>query len=291
MKIDIDNNSRYSECNLCGSSKIFKINSIIYNKPTHYSSNEIVISKQPELWKCNNCRSLFVQNAVQEIDSIKLYSEGKSSERWSSNSSFEEQKSKNIVNILGSILKNKINVLDIGCNTGELLDFAQRQGCKTFGVEYSRTSLELTKSKGHIAFSNSDEIESRLFDVITAFDLIEHLYDIPSFLNDCYNRLSLGGYLVLLTGNIHSLSSFLLGSNWWYVKYPEHIVFPSRKYFESHTRFQVVNWLRVYHSRSFEYPIISTMKFVLSCLIKQQIYSGIPSFQPDHVLIVLRRKN
>lgn len=44
-------------------------------------------------------------------------------------------------------------VLDIGCNDGSLLDFFQRQGATTIGVEPTDACLDAQK-KGHVAFNN-----------------------------------------------------------------------------------------------------------------------------------------
>ena len=288
--IVINNDYAPDKCPLCKSSNLSRSGIITYTHPTLFSSNEISISHEPELWRCNNCKSAFVKNVANEFDAIDLYSKGESSERWKSNSSFEDSKTQNVVSILDNLFRGGTkNVLDIGCNTGELLDFAQRRGCRTYGLEYSSSSLEIIKAKGHIAFSTMDEIKES-FNLIVAFDLIEHLYNVPCFLSRCYELLEPGGRLILLTGNINSQSAILLRANWWYVKYPEHIVFPSKIYFERYTNFHVVYWFHVYHSRYFYTPISLRLKVIASHLIKSRIYLGVPPILPDHVLVILKKK-
>jgi 2-polyprenyl-3-methyl-5-hydroxy-6-metoxy-1,4-benzoquinol methylase len=284
MILDVNNNLRFNNCPLCKSLEIFQINNIVYNKPTYFSSNEIILSKQPELWRCRYCGSNFVQNVIpQEIAKV-LYCQGASDQRWKSEA-FQESKSIPLIKILQSLFQKNLKVLDIGCNTGELLDFARLQGCYTFGIEYSESSHNFLKEKGHIIFADIVNINER-FDIITAFDLIEHLYNVPDFLNSCFNQLLPGGYLIIFTGNIMCLTARFLKGKWWYVCWPEHIVFPSIKYFETQSKFKVVNYLNTYHSKYFKINLSLSVKNIL----KGQ-YSGIPPFQSDHMLMILKKSN
>jgi len=285
----VNNNLSTNNCPLCNAISIDRVGLIDYASPLYYSTEEVIMLCQPELWKCNNCYSSFVQNAVNEIDSISLYSKGNAEERWSHSPTFEESKTKIVVNKIKSLLNRDIQILDVGCNTGELLDLAKRYGCKTFGVEYSLTSLKVLKEKSHIAYSSIQEVKS-LFRIITAFDLVEHLYNLPEFLNICFDKLQSDGYLVILTGDIGCLSARITGAKWWYVRYPEHIIFPSKKYFAHHPKFQLIDWIPTYAGLGYKQPLVQALKSTTKYLIKG-MYSGSPSLVPDHTLIVLKRKD
>ena len=287
--LQINNNLRYNHCPLCGGTTIHKLGNINYSSPVYYSTEQVLMRFIPELWKCKICNSGFVQNAVPEVESISLYSSGEAAKRWSDNLTFEQSKTRVVVETLERFLNRDIRLLDVGCNTGELLDFAKTRGCKTFGIEYSQLSLDLLKQKGHIAYSKVSEIDSS-FEIITAFDLVEHLYDVPGFLNICFERLSPDGCLVFLTGDISCFSARLTGSNWWYVRYPEHITFPSRKYFELHPKFQVVDWIPTYAAPYYEQPMLGAVKSTAKALLAGN-YSALPSLRPDHALIVLKCRN
>ncbi len=71
--------------------------------------------------------------------------------------------------------ENKVGMK--GCNTGELLDFAKGLGCQTSGLEYSGDSCEVIREKGHDAYQSFAEIDQQ-YEFITAFDLVEHLFDV-----------------------------------------------------------------------------------------------------------------
>jgi SAM-dependent methyltransferase len=285
----VKNNLKHDTCPVCLSDMIFKVGEIKYSDPTYYSTTMVQLEKIPELWKCKSCDSGFVQNSLIEQDSQELYCQGSSEHRWSHTSNFEQEKPKVVSSVLRKILSPGSRVLDIGCGSGSFLDLAKSSGCKTFGIEYSNDSLSIVRKNGHLADTNIESFDET-FDVITAFDLIEHLYQVPEFMNTCLHRLNPGGHLVLLTGSISSLPAKIARNSWWYVQFPEHIVFPSIKYFRQHSGFEVVSLKSTWANSSFE-----DKKFidVLKATVKDTLsfsYTGINSFQSDHTLIVLRRE-
>jgi SAM-dependent methyltransferase len=284
----IRNNLWHSHCPLCEARAIHKIGNINYFSPVHYSTEKVSMLLEPELWKCGICNSAFVQNAVPEEASVSLYKQGNTEKRWSI-MPFEQFRTKVVLQVLEPFFRKDARVLDIGCGAGDLLDFARNKGCHTFGVEYSLAGLDLVEKKGHIAFSDIREGDG-FFEVITAFDLVEHLYNLPQFLELCLEKLSPNGCLVFLTGDISCLWAQFTGSRWWYVRYPEHIVFPSKKYFELHPKLQVLDWIPTYASPGYQQPILSAVKSIAKAL-RGGDYSGLPSLGPDHTVVILKRKN
>ena len=283
----IANQARYERCPLCSSGRIDAVGAIPYDSPTRFSTNHVEFAAAPQLWHCHDCRSSFVQNVVPEEIAVTLYTSGVSGERWSSEP-FESIKPSNQRECLEHYFRKSARVLDIGCNTGELLDFARNRGCETSGVEYSAASRRVLEKKGHRAFASLADV-SGSYDVITAFDLVEHFYDIPNFFRSCKELLREGGVLVILTGDIGSLTARLCKSNWWYLKYPEHIAFPSRRYFARHTGLSLDRWLRTYASKGYRAGWRQILGQLVRGLWKRQ-YSGLPSIGPDHVMVVLKNE-
>lgn len=281
----IANDFRNKCCPLCRGESIHKIGDISYDCPILFSTSEVELEFIPELWKCSECSSSFVQNIVPESMAISLYSNGESAERWS-REPFHLQKPVNQIKYLQQYLLDGKKILDIGCNSGELLDYAKALGCETAGIEYSKNSRNILEDKKHIAFSSMAEVREK-FDVITAFDLVEHLYDIPAFFMNCSKMLNQGGVLIVLTGNVGSLSARFCKSNWWYLRYPEHVVFPSRKYYAHYSGFLMKKWVRTYVARDYKYPWIQVLKRMIGG-VRQGGYNGFPPIGPDHVLVVLK---
>jgi SAM-dependent methyltransferase len=285
--MQIFNSARQDRCPLCNSNSVRQIGSLSYCGKTLFSTQEIELAHMPELWKCMQCQSGFVQHTIDEETTRKLYSAGKAGERWST-VPFDQDKTGNVINTMAAIFKTKGNVLDVGCNTGELLDFAQSLGCKTSGVEYSATSREKLATKGHSIYSSFEETSGG-YDVITAFDLVEHLYAVPAFLKRCRERLAENGRLVILTGNINSLSAVLADARWWYAQYPEHIVFPSKKYFSKYSGMKIEKWVSTYASKDYQNTTIKAAFVVLKGILRGRAYTGLPSLGSDHALVVLSK--
>jgi len=276
----------HERCPLCGFASVGKIGDITYLQPLVFSSKEITLKNKPELWKCGKCKSGFTQYAIPEGEAARMYESGAGNERWISKP-FVEEKPDEVIRALEKIFLPGSYLLDVGCNTGELLDFARARGCHTSAVEYSMASAEVVKDKGHNFFNSIYEADGP-YDVITAFDLVEHLYDIPSFFMECRKKLKDNGLVVILTGNFSCFSARITGADWWYLSFPEHITFPSRRYFYSIAQFSVVKWLRTYAATKFYSPIRNKV-FSLVKGIQHGAYTALPSLGPDHVLVVLRK--
>ncbi len=286
--IQLENNYRVSVCPFCNSAEIAKKADLNYRGQTEFSTHTIELKNTPEIWKCRNCRSYFTQNAILPPDAEKLYASGEGSKRWSPKS-FTEDKTQNVRDLLDNYLSGKNGkLLDVGCNTGEFLDYAGKNGIKTYGLEICEESCAILKNKGHVAYRTGAEINDT-FDLITGFDVFEHLYDPNGFLSFVHGLLKKDGILILITGNPNSLPARLSKGNWWYFNYPEHVIFPSSNYFNMIKGFRVTETLNVFASLAHdEQGFFFGIKNFIKILIGKN-YPGRPAIVPDHQLVVLQK--
>lgn len=90
-------------------------------------------------------------------------------------------------------------LLDIGCGTGM---FLERQGVayRSFGLDFSREALDFSRQRGltRLVCADSQAIPfaSDSFDVVTAFDLIEHVPRDQTLVSEAHRILRPGGMLV-----------------------------------------------------------------------------------------------
>lgn len=281
--ISVDNTLCFTYCPICKSFDIEKIGDVDYAKPLKYSSFEIQLTKKTELWKCKDCSSWFTQNIIKESDSISLYTHGNSYERWNYENKFEDRKSKDVLRVINKYIAPFKNVLDIGCNMGDFLDYAKTKDCVTSGLEYSDNARSILKNKGHKVYGSFDEINDT-FNVITAFDLVEHLYDLDSFLTHCHKLLKQNGTLILLTGDNTSTVARKFLNKWWYVSFPDHIIFPSKKGFEQ-KYFKIASYHKVRFFAENNFTMRSVIRKGIRLFSKE--YSGWP-FCTDHHIIILK---
>lgn len=287
-EILLENSLWHTKCPLCFCDDLKFVGKISYASELFFSTSKIKLTKIPELWSCRRCESSFTQNSIQKDDAERLYSIGNSAYRWKE-FKVEERIPSTIINELKHYF-NGNSVLDIGAGSGSLLDYAKELLCQTYAIEISEDSRKQLIRKGHVVIESMSDANENSFDVITAFDLIEHLYDVPTFMDNVYSKLKNSGYLIIHTGNIRSLSSLFAGGKWWYVSYPEHIMFPAKKYFLSISNFQVITCKKVFANTVHEKTFFNRFKTIMSNLVISE-YRGLPSLFGDHNLIILRKKS
>ena len=110
-------------------------------------------------------------------------------------------------------------VLDAGCGNGTFLSRFQDRGWHLHGSDFSPAGLEFARqSFPHINFFLADAqtpysdflSTTGPVDALISTEVIEHLYDPPRFLRNCYSLLKPGGTLVLTTPYHGYLKNLLL---------------------------------------------------------------------------------
>lgn len=111
-------------------------------------------------------------------------------------------------------------VLDVGCASGAFLDCAADAGWSVVGVEPAEIlchkAAQLLRGRGevHCVALQLADLPLSSFDVVTLWDVLEHVPDPLRFLQHCANLLRPGGYLLANVPDLDSLQSRLLGERW-----------------------------------------------------------------------------
>jgi 2-polyprenyl-3-methyl-5-hydroxy-6-metoxy-1,4-benzoquinol methylase len=122
-------------------------------------------------------------------------------------------------------------LLDVGAYTGVFVEIAGRHGWDAWGLEPSRWALDEARGQGLQMVEGTLEtasFEPSSFDVITMWDVIEHVTDPFADISRAFDLLKPGGLLVLHTMDIDCLFARLMGSRWpWLMEM--HIYYFSRR--------------------------------------------------------------
>ena len=124
-----------------------------------------------------------------------------------------------------SLKKTKENVLlDIGCGTGDFINYMKRKGWNVAGVEADQKARELAKKKVdmEVYSSVSDEKLSK-YDVITMWHVLEHIYDLDYFFKKTKLLLKENGVLVIAVPNSNSYDASYYGKDWYAYDPPIHV--------------------------------------------------------------------
>jgi 2-polyprenyl-3-methyl-5-hydroxy-6-metoxy-1,4-benzoquinol methylase len=240
MNYQIEFKESLQDCPVCGSKENIKLDQL---KNTYAIINDVTISisnpKKHFLMECLNCKTIYKSHYPDfETESVLT-------DIWKKNSNtrYQNKPSRRLVkiaNFLKSYAKNKnkiIKVLDIGVGEGSYLgllsDVANIElfimDCDKNVLSRLETKLNAQLIHGDIGCQNDIVDFKETFDVITAFDLIEH---IPSsnFLKNIHFMLKPGGYFLAETGNKDNWFCKFFGfKNWYYLSILEHKVFWSKQ--------------------------------------------------------------
>ncbi len=206
---------KHKNCFVCGGKELKKLGK-------YYIKHELV--------KCKSCGFVFNEN-IPSLDELNKhyshYSYG--SEGYLSPITIKSYNS-----LLDEFEKyRKVGrILDVGCGRGWFLVEARKRGWEVYGTEYSEKAVELCKSagikmfQGELDVNNFDGIE---FDVITSFEVIEHINNPNEDLQKIHSLLRKEGLFYCTTPNFNSLMRYYLKEDYNVIGYPEHLSYYTKK--------------------------------------------------------------
>ena len=137
-----------------------------------------------------------------------------------------QQRYQNDLNRISQFAGNG-RLLDIGCNLGLFVKAALKAGYQAEGVElnsecaeYARNTTGVTVYEGLLEKAN---FLADSFDVVTLFDVLEHVKQPMVLLMEIRRILRPDGILVLQMPNIRSLMATLMHNQWPWLCPPDHV--------------------------------------------------------------------
>lgn len=204
-----------------------KYNCALCGKDDHKSLYTI---KGFNLVKCS-CDFVFVNPRICNEDLPKIYKSN-----YFDNIEFgytgykdnEQLRRRNFRRWLSDIqpsINSKGDALDIGCASGDFLEILREQGWNVEGIELDPAMFKDLQEKNIPYFPDVFEKfqTSKKFQLITLFDVMEHLPDIHGSLERLKHILADDGVIALLTPDYGSTQRKLFGKKWFQFKPVEHI--------------------------------------------------------------------
>lgn len=124
-------------------------------------------------------------------------------------------------------IKKQGRILDVGCSSGLFLQALKQYGAwETYGVELNPHMAAIAR-KGGIKIVAGQLFDAHCpdnyFDVITLWDVLEHVHDPKSNLKEIHRILKPGGYLFISGPNLNSLDAKLFKQYWIGFDAPRHL--------------------------------------------------------------------
>jgi 2-polyprenyl-3-methyl-5-hydroxy-6-metoxy-1,4-benzoquinol methylase len=125
-------------------------------------------------------------------------------------------------------------LLDVGASAGFFVEQAVARGFDAYGVEISPIAIEAAapaiRTRMRVGDANlmaQDGVEK--YDVVTAFDIVEHTYDPLAFVRSLRALMRDGGLLVISTPDTGHFLRRVMGASWPMLQPLQHTVLFSRR--------------------------------------------------------------
>ncbi len=245
--------------------------------------------------QCNKCDLVYVNPRLTQEAITQLYDEnyfvGEGFDKSVQyQSEFEELSNKTDlsnwdVSTINELLLTKEQapkLLDIGCGMGLFLWKAKQAGFDVEGIELSTFAADFVRSKGIKVRDKSiyeDKLPKNYYDAISMKEVIEHLPDPKTALQNVHDSLKPGGVLFMTTGNYSCPERKLRGKDWFYFMPEGHIYVFSNKTMTNYlkqigfSKVMVTNQGDLLMDMLLNKSIIETNKFKPSNILKRIIFT------------------
>ena len=216
----------YTTCPACKSSNIKKA----LSAKDYTVSNEMF-----SIWECSNCTLRFTQDVPNATDIGPYYQ----SSAYISHSDTKEGLINRLYHVVRDItLKSKCNLvkqytrlqkgnlLDIGAGTGAFANTMQQANWQVTGLEPDENARLVATNKYSLNLQDASaiyELEANQFDAITMWHVLEHVHDLPGYLEKFSSILKPGGQLFIAVPNYTSYDAQLYKEYWAAYDVPRHL--------------------------------------------------------------------
>ena len=278
------------ECPACSSQKAKLTSELAYSQKTYRKFKN---SPPYKLYKCDDCGHFWISLEGSSTEIIEAHYDDDNYAGYQVDNYFISVIQQELTNSLIPRIAPPAKCLDVGCGNGEFLSAAQEAGYKSFGIDISPAAVKHCLKRGLEAqqgdFTKFSPKEP--FDLITMWDVIEHLPEPRKFIAQAYSLLKPGGYLLIKTPFVSLLSLQIVKAiprlSGTLTQAPGHIQFFNSN--SMHTLLKECGFNELYWMESRSMRSVSpnrSLKFKISRLIKKLIHK----FGKDGNLYLLAKK-
>lgn len=202
------------ECRLCGSSNT----EIIYDGIIRNGGLGQYTNANVKIYQCKACDVFWHEDIVEDL---KQYYESRDYRNALEGTSEEEdfyrlhdKESLDKFRYTGTTVFRNKEVADIGCGCGAFLDYVKGVAKEIIAVEPSESYRKIMDRKGFHTYAYAGEAckeRANTIDVITSFDVIEHVPDPRQFIREVYELLAENGTAIIGTPTDAPVMRELLG--------------------------------------------------------------------------------
>jgi len=211
IRFELKENSK--NCPICKSGRLKKFEAHAHDAPP---------PTKVHIKECKTCHFAWQFPRGRSAEDSTEWFEAAYSDKRNANSEYFDDKRKQEISLLevdfiNSLTVDDMTILDIGAGAGTFAKSADRSGWSVTALDPALDKRQFEGNSRISAIRGSlDEIpKNRFFDVITLWDVIEHVEAPITLVNDAKERLKPGGWLVIETGNYKSVNRINAGVRHW----------------------------------------------------------------------------
>jgi SAM-dependent methyltransferase len=118
-------------------------------------------------------------------------------------------------------------LLDLGCSSGAFLESLKNEPWKLYGIEMSAEEARTAEARSGAQVFVGDIPDAPFapesFDVVTCFDVLEHVYQPRRVMARVGEWLKPGGIFYVLVPNVDSAAAGVFGTYWYGLELPRHL--------------------------------------------------------------------
>ncbi len=186
-------------CNMCGSDDT----ELYHKERLIYFDQELDF----QIVRCSNCSLVYTNPRLADYNALYLcdesYTDQSSDEHASAKSNVFAGAMDQIEKYHRAMadVNERPLLLDVGCGSGHFMEMAKARGYRVSGIEPSKRCVEYIEKNFDLPVVNANimdaDVPAESVDVITAWDVIEHVDDPKAMLGRCAQWLRPGGVMAL----------------------------------------------------------------------------------------------
>jgi 2-polyprenyl-3-methyl-5-hydroxy-6-metoxy-1,4-benzoquinol methylase len=220
----------YVKCNLCGADDaVVRFPSTMLQEngrpaePEHFLCTTLSYGQHYRIVQCRRCGLVYTNPRRRPADILRDY-EAVVDERYLAEREARVATFRRNIRPLEALIapRNGGRLLDVGAHVGTFVQVAQEEGWDAWGLEPSRWAVEQGRQDGLNMIQGTlrdAELDPASFDVVTMWDVVEHLIDPSADLDEVARLLKPGGVFCVHTIDVGSPFARLMGRRWpWLVE-------------------------------------------------------------------------
>ena len=215
---------KITNCPVCGNT----------NHSPYLNGIDYFLTKQPfTIVACKECGFRFTNPRPDQFEIIPYYQ----TENYIAHDTSKGSLLESIYKFIRKIaLANKFNIiksfpggktiLDIGCGTGEFLNYCKIKGYTAIGIEPNSKARTFAKEKYGLTVKEEtylSELPTASIDVITLWHVLEHVHLLPEYLERIFRLLKPEGTLLIALPNSNSWDANKYKQFWAAFDLPRHL--------------------------------------------------------------------